>query len=103
MLGEEDEARLADLRWHWDEAYVIDCTDGVWTAQPVAEPSLVLSAGSEYELRRAIRADYLVRPTRLLQDGALHRSESCMSFRVTICRCRQGSSSGSLCRTSVRE
>jgi hypothetical protein len=102
MLSEDDEARLADLRWHWAEAYTIDCTDGVWSARPVVEPTAGLSAGSEQELRRAIRSDYSDRRARRLQDGALHRSESCMTFRVTICRCRQSPISGSVCRI-VRE
>jgi hypothetical protein len=103
MLSPEDKARLADLRWHWDEAYTIDCIDEVWTARPVADPAAALSAGSEHELRLAIRSDYSNRGGRLLQDGALHGSEACITFRVTICRCRQGSSSGPLCRPGVRD
>lgn len=61
MLGEEDEARLADLRFHWDEAYAIECVGGVWQARPLVAPSTLLAAGSEPELRRAIRADYAIR------------------------------------------
>jgi hypothetical protein len=61
MLSQDDEASLADLRWHWDEAYLIDCADGIWVARPLVAPGSTVSATSAYELRLAIRSDYFVR------------------------------------------
>lgn len=32
MLDSDAQSTLTDLRWHWDDAYKIDCRDGVWLA-----------------------------------------------------------------------
>ncbi len=70
-ISAEDEAALTDLRWHWDEAYEIDCSDGAWEARFRADTA-TLSAASDGELRKLIRQDYLDRtlPERSGQDGA---------------------------------
>jgi hypothetical protein len=53
-------AELAELRWHWDSAYKIDCDGGVWTAR-WTDGTEILTAGTAYKLRALIRADYFAR------------------------------------------
>ena len=55
-----DDAALIDLRWHWDEAYEIDCSGGAWVARFKAD-TVSLSGGSADALRKLIRQDYLDR------------------------------------------
>jgi hypothetical protein len=56
--GHSLEARqLAELRWHWDSAYVIDCRDGVWTAR-FCDGATVLSAECADDLRTVVWDDY---------------------------------------------
>lgn len=55
-LNAADAAALEDLRWHWCEAYEINCAAGTWTARCLTDTA-ILSAGSEPELRRLIRQD----------------------------------------------
>ena len=52
---------LNDLRWHWDDAYQIDCREGVWLAVPKGDPFTILSRDSAAELRTALREDYAKR------------------------------------------
>lgn len=58
--GAGRQSDLADLRWHWDSAYEINCSGGTWTARFLDETA-VLSAASADDLRLLIRADYMSR------------------------------------------
>ena len=63
---------LADLRWHWEDAYRIDYDyrDGKWSAVPlIGSPDKIIAASDE-ELRHKIRDDYPERRTRLLAAEA---------------------------------
>ena len=66
-LSAADADALADLRWHWGEAYEINCTAGTWTAQYLTDTAF-LSASSEPELRKLIRQDYADRRSVELAD-----------------------------------
>ena len=66
--SEQEAAALADVRWHWDQAYEINCVAGTWTARYVDDTAL-LSAASEPALRALIRQDYFER--RAEEIGAL--------------------------------
>jgi hypothetical protein len=57
-LTRSEASELADLKFHWDEAYVIDWADGVYRATRMGQPSVVLTAESCHELRMQIRDDY---------------------------------------------
>ena len=59
-ISAADEAALTDLRWHWDEAYEIDCSGGAWVARFKADTATI-SASSDGELRKLIRRDYFDR------------------------------------------
>ena len=53
---------MAELRWHWGEAYIINCTGlGRWTAER-RDTREVLRARSAAELLIKIRDDYRDRP-----------------------------------------
>lgn len=53
---------LAELRWHYGSAYIINCTGpGRWTAER-RDDRTVLRADSPGELLALIRADYAARP-----------------------------------------
>lgn len=64
MLDGETQTALNALRWHWEQAYAINCDGHGWTAIPVAEPAAVLTAGSATELRTAMQHDYAARAMR---------------------------------------
>jgi hypothetical protein len=49
--------QLAELRWYWDGAYVIDCRDGAWTAR-FNDAMAVLSAASADDLHALVWMDY---------------------------------------------
>jgi hypothetical protein len=57
-LSRSDASELADLKFHWDEAYTISWADGVYRAARMSQPSVVLTADSCIELRQQIRDDY---------------------------------------------
>lgn len=57
-LTRSEASELADLKFHWDEAYSISWIDGVYRAARMSEPSVVLTADSCDELRQQIRDDY---------------------------------------------
>jgi hypothetical protein len=48
---------LAELRWHWDSVYEIECRDGEWTAR-FHHDTVVLTARSAEDLRTLVWADY---------------------------------------------
>jgi hypothetical protein len=55
-------AQLADLRWHWGEAY-----DITWAGRFRAtrlDDGTVLEAGTAEQLREMVRADYSQRPVK---------------------------------------
>ncbi len=54
MLDSDAQTTLTDLRWHWEDAYRIDCRDGVWLAVPKADPFVTISRGTSGELREAL-------------------------------------------------
>jgi hypothetical protein len=58
MLDSDAQSALTDLRWHWDDAYEINCVDGSWQAVPLLDPSAIISRDSSMELREALRRDY---------------------------------------------
>jgi hypothetical protein len=61
MLDSDAQTTLNDLRFHWDDIYVIDCQDGRWTAVPLSDPAVTISRDSSFELREALRVDYAER------------------------------------------
>ncbi len=61
MLDSDSQTTLNDLRWHWEDAYRIDCRDGVWMAVPLTDPFTTITADSSMELRTKIRYDYAAR------------------------------------------
>jgi hypothetical protein len=64
MLDREAQTMLNDLRWHGDDAYLIDCKDGIWVAPPKNDPFAIISRDSNTELRIALREDYAKRAGR---------------------------------------
>ena len=60
-LSPEDQAALTSLSGHWEGAYVITVPGGTWTATR-ADDGEQVTAGSWWELREAIIADYSARP-----------------------------------------
>jgi hypothetical protein len=46
MLDSDAQTALTDLRWHWDDAYKINCVDGSWQAIPLSDPSVIISRGA---------------------------------------------------------
>ena len=57
MLDADAQTTLNDLRWHWEDAYRIDCRDGVWMAVPLTDPFTTITADSSMELRTKIKYD----------------------------------------------
>jgi hypothetical protein len=68
-LGSDEQTTLNDLRWHWDDAYLIDCRDGTWVAAPKGDPFAIISRDSAAELRTALREDYSTRSGRRAAGG----------------------------------
>ena len=58
MLDADAQTTLNDLRWHWEDAYRIDCRDGVWMAVPLTDPFVTITADSSTELLTKLRYDY---------------------------------------------
>jgi hypothetical protein len=54
----EDATALFHLRCLWQEAYAINLTSGIWTAQRCANPTQILTAGTALDLRWRIQNDY---------------------------------------------
>ncbi len=57
----DGQADLDDLRWHYGEAYLIDCLSGRWIAQR-RDSHATMSADGPDELLEKIRADYARQP-----------------------------------------
>jgi len=64
MLCKDDQTTLNSLRWHWEQAYAVNCDGTVWTAIPAAAPETVLTAATGMELRTAMQHDYAARAMR---------------------------------------
>ena len=64
MLDSDARSVLNDLRWHWEDAYSIDCREGVWLADSLSDPFVTISRGNAAELREALRQDYAERAGR---------------------------------------
>jgi hypothetical protein len=64
MLDKDGQTILNDLRWHWEDHYLIDYKDGAWIAAPVSDPFNIIERETSGELREAIRIDYAERVTR---------------------------------------
>ncbi len=70
-LSRSEASELADLKFHWDEAYRIDWSDGVYRASRLGQPSVVLTSESCQDLRQRIRDDYTT-----WQQSRLHERSS---------------------------
>lgn len=57
-LSQEQLADLADVGFHWGDAYVFGCDGTNYTAHRRGYPDQVIIAGSPEELRDMIRKDY---------------------------------------------
>jgi hypothetical protein len=60
-VSASSDAALADLRWHWGEAYEITEACGVWRAVRLDNQRAVVATEAE-ELRDLITADYARQP-----------------------------------------
>ena len=69
MLDAETQTTLNDVRSHWEEAYKINCKDGVWSASPLWEPSVIIERATPGELREALRLNYAERSGRRTAGG----------------------------------
>lgn len=58
VITEWQAGLLADLHYHWGDAYHISTDGDVWSASPVTDLTVVLTAESADDLRRQIRSDY---------------------------------------------
>jgi hypothetical protein len=70
-LSRSEASELADLKFHWDEAYKIDWADGVYRASRIGQPSVVLTSENCHDLRQQIRDDYAT-----WQQSRLHERSS---------------------------
>jgi hypothetical protein len=61
MLDKDCQTTLNDIRWHWQDAYYVNFTDGIWSAVPFDDRTVTLTADSAMELRWQIRYDYAER------------------------------------------
>ena len=57
-VSREDQTALNDLQFHWDTAYAISFDGDTWSASPLSDPSVLLTAESSSDLRALIRSDY---------------------------------------------
>jgi hypothetical protein len=64
MLSKDDQTTLNSLRWHWEQAYAVNCDGETWTAIPAAAPETVLTAATGKELRTVMQHDYAARAMR---------------------------------------
>jgi len=82
MLDTDAQATLNDLRAHWQDAYYINCSDGVWSAVPFDDRTILITADSAAELRWQIRYDYaeraIQRPARVFADAGGWISGPCI-------------------------
>ena len=67
-MSSDHDGPLDELRWHWGEAYLIQCISGRWVAQR-RDSHETMSADSPVTLREKITADYSARPVGRQFDG----------------------------------
>jgi hypothetical protein len=60
-MDAEQQAMLNEIRYHWQDAYYVSYTDGVWSASPFDDRTVLITADSGMELRTKIRYDYAER------------------------------------------
>jgi hypothetical protein len=61
LMSSWDAEDLAELRWHWGGAYVINGSDGVWIATRTDNGTTVFATSAE-QLLEKIRRDYAREP-----------------------------------------
>ena len=52
---------LADLHWHWGDAYSITTDGDTWSASPRTDLTVIVTAETADDLRALIRTDYAQR------------------------------------------
>lgn len=62
MTGDRELAELAELEYHWGEAYRLGVQDGTWWARRRDGRGGQLTAPDAEALAEAIRADYRANP-----------------------------------------
>jgi hypothetical protein len=59
VLDREQQTTLNELRWHWDDAYLVEVLAGPkWTATSLDYRRAVITADSAAVLRELMRHDY---------------------------------------------
>ena len=59
MMSRIDRLRLADLRYHWGDAFTFTLDpNGIWIALSLTDGTVSLHAATADELRQKIRAAY---------------------------------------------
>ena len=58
MMASPERESLVWLQTNWGDYYVIKFADGVWSADRVSNPAMILTADSARELRDKMRDDY---------------------------------------------
>jgi hypothetical protein len=56
-MTSEEASALFQLRYQWQDTYLITLSGGIWSAQRLDDPATVLAAGTGPELRRLIQED----------------------------------------------
>jgi hypothetical protein len=57
-LDTDAQTTLNDIRWHWDDAYLIEYLDGTWTATSMDFRQEVITSEDVFEFRNLLRDDY---------------------------------------------
>ena len=57
-LSRSDQTALNHLQFHWDTAYVVSTDGDTWSASPLSNPTVLLTAESSLSLLEQIRLDY---------------------------------------------
>ncbi len=57
-ISRADQSSLNDLSFHWDTAYTTGFDGDTWSATPLNDPTVVLTAENAEQLRHLIRSDY---------------------------------------------
>lgn len=61
VISRDEKLDLTGISWHWESAYRVALNDGIWSAIPHTDPSVILTADTADELRTLIRTDYTQR------------------------------------------
>ena len=57
-ISASDATSLWELRAQWEDVYVISFRDGTWSASPFLRRTCIITAGSAFGLREALRQDH---------------------------------------------